>query len=177
MALACVPYIVTILQGKTKPAKVTWIIWFTLDGIILTGMYLKGAINYQILVAGIGSGTILCFALKYGILGWTWLDKFCLSTAFAGLAMWYVMGDPIWGIVVSLVAMLVGSLPTFASTWKNPGHEDKLAWSIGFLSSLCTTAAIPYWNLEDFSQPVTFLFIYAVMMYLLYVKTPKPRVS
>lgn len=175
MVVAGVPYVVTILRGETKPAKATWLIWAVLDITIICGMYAKGTLNFQMLAAGVESSVIFCLALKYGLAGWTKLDKFCIASTLIGLGAWYLSGEALYGIVISLTIMIIGSLPTFVSAWKNPHYEDKWMWTISWFSSILAVIAIPYWDISNYTQPIVFLFIYTVMMYLLYIKPAVPR--
>ena len=126
--LEFVPYIRAILRKKTKPAKASWIIWASLDTITLAGMFFKEAVNGQILGAVLGAWVVVAFTLKYGTLGfWTKLDKFCLTGAVLGIVLWQVFSNPVLGIMTSLSVVFLGSIPTFASAWKDPSRENKLA--------------------------------------------------
>jgi hypothetical protein len=165
-----VPYIRAILKRETKPAKASWIIWATLDSITLVGMYFKGTINGQIVWAVMGAWIVAALALKFGTPGWTKLDKFCLFGAVLSIVLWKAFNDPIFGIMTSLSVVFIGAIPTFASAWKDPGCEDRLAWTIFWISCVCAVIAIPNWTLADASQPLTFFTIETVMMYILYIK-------
>lgn len=169
--LGFVPYIVAILRGKTKPAKASWIIWASLDSITLAGMFFKGAVNGQILGAVLGAWVVVALALKYGVSGWTRLDRFCLIGAVLGIALWQVFSDPMLGIATSLCVVFVGSIPTFASAWKDPSKEDKLAWTIFWVSCICAVIAIPQWTLVDAAQPLVFFAVENIMMYILYIRS------
>jgi hypothetical protein len=174
-----VPYILAILRdrhlpagtvGKTEPSRASWIIWISLDWITLLGMYAKGAVNGQILGVITGGTMVLVLALRYGIPGWSRLDKFCLYGAILGVAVWQALGDPIFGIMISLALVFLGSVPTFVSAWKDPGKENRLAWTIFSASCVCATVAIPKWTLEDAAQPILFLTVQMIMMGILYVR-------
>ena len=172
--VGCIPYIKAILAGQTKPSKATWMIWATIDTIVLAGMYSKHALNGQIVGSIFGVWVIFFLAMIYGAPGWTRLDKFCLFGAAIGIASWGIFNSPVAGIVISLSVNVIGSIPTFTSAWRDPSKEDKLAWSIFWVACACTMSAIPKWTLEDVSQPISFFSVGTIMMYLLYIK---PRFS
>lgn len=168
--LGFVPYIRAIVRGETKPAKASWVIWATLDMITLAGMFFKNAINGQIIGAVIGAWVVVILSLIYGTRGWTKLDKYCLGGAVLGIALWVAFDNPVFGIVVSNIVVFLGAIPTFKSAWGDPGREDKMAWTIYWLSCVFAVLAIPAWTLADATQPVIFFVIETVMMYILYIR-------
>lgn len=168
--LAFVPYVRAIVRKETKPSKSTWIIWATLDTITLAGMYFKDSVNGQIVGAVIGSWVVVVLALKYGVSGWTKLDKLCLGSAVLGVVLWRVFSSPMLGILTSLSVVFLGSTPTFESAWKDPSREDKLAWVAFWISCVLAVIAIPQWTLADAAQPITFFAIETIMMYILFVR-------
>jgi hypothetical protein len=167
-----IPYIRAIWRGETNPAKASWMIWASLDSITLAGMVVKGTMNGQILGAVIGAWTIVVLALLYGTSGWTKLDKFCLIGAVFGICLWQIFNDPLYGILTSLSVVFLGSFPTFKSAWNDPSQENRTAWTIFWISCVIMTIAIPQWTLADAAQPLMFLLIESIMMYLLYFHKP-----
>lgn len=176
--VAFVPYILAITGRSVwlrkvqpiRPAKASWIIWASLDTITLAGMYAKDTVNGQILGAVLGVWIVVAFAMKYGVPGWTKLDKLCFGGAILGIVLWQVSGEANFGIVVSNVVIFLGSIPTFVSAWKDPSREDKLAWIIFWVSCVLAVIAIPHWTLADAAQPITFFAIESVMMFILFIR-------
>ena len=164
-----VPYIYSILRKETKPSKVSWIIWGSLETITLAGMYAEHAVNGQIIGSALGNWVIVILAIKYGTSGWTKLDKFCLSGAVLGITLWMLFNNPTFGIMICLGIIALGAVPTITSAWKNPSHEDKPAWTIFWISCVCAIIAIPQWTLADAAQPIVFFVIDTIMMYVLYI--------
>ncbi len=168
-----VPYIRAILRGETKPAKASWIIWATLDYIVLAGMIAEKTVNGQILGAVIGATIVIGLAMKYGASGWTKVDIFCLAGAVLGIILWLIFSNPVFGIMTSCTVAFIGSFPTFISAWKDPSLEDKVAWTIFWLSCVCAMIAIPKLTLADAAQPTTFFAIESIMMVILYTRKVK----
>ena len=178
--LGFIPYIRAIWRdrklppeypGKTQPSKASWLIWASLDTITIYGMYLEKSVNGQIVGAVFGAWLVVLLVMKYGRRGWSKLDAFCLLGAVAGISLMFL--NPAWALLVSLITVFVGAFPTFRSTWKDPSGEDKLAWTIYWLSCLCAIFAVPKWTIEDAAQPITFLTIESIMMGLLFLRPSK----
>ncbi len=165
-----IPYIISILQKETKPAKATWIIWASLNIITILGMYYEHAINGQMLGAVGGAITVTLLSLRYGVPGWTKMDKFCLVGAIIGIALWQIFDNPTLGIVTSCIVAFIGSIPTFASAWENSGRENKFAWAIWWISCIFAIIAIPKWTLADAMPPFSFFIVDTIMVYLVLIR-------
>jgi len=133
-------------------------------------MYVQHSINGQIIGAVSGAWIIVILALKYGATGWTRLDKFCLIGAVSGIVLWKTFNSSNLGIITNAIVTFIGAIPTFVSAWKDPNKEDKLAWTIYWLSCVCAMLAIPRLTFEDVCQPLSFFLIESTMMFLLYIK-------
>lgn len=173
--LGYIPYIRAILRGETKPAKASWIIWGSLDTITLAGMIAKDAVNGQMIGAVIGVWIVIVLNMKYGVPGWTTLDKFCLAGAVLGIVLWQIFSDPVLGIVTSQIVVFIGSVPTFVSAWYDPGRENRTAWTLFWFSCVCAVIAIPALTWADATQPITFFAVESIMMYILYVRVRTVR--
>ena len=167
-----IPYILAILRQETKPAKASWLIWASLNTIICVGMWLEDTVNGQILGALIGAWVVAALALRYGTPGWTKFDKFCLGGAALGIGL-LAFASPVLSMMISLIVAFIGSMPTFASAWHNPDRENKLAWTIFWVSGVCAIIAIPHWTLANAAQPITFFTIDAIITGIVYLR-PRP---
>lgn len=182
--IAFIPYIRAIwgtrhlppgTPGKAEPSKTSWIIWVSLDTIALAGMYVEHAQNYQILSAVILGWVVVFLALKYGTSEWTKFDVMNLVGAAAGVILWWIFRRATIAIVISMAVVFTGSFTTFEKAWKHPEKEDKLAWTLFWLSCLQMMAAVHEWTLAHATQPVTYFVIESIMMYLLFLKPKKTR--
>lgn len=172
---ACLPYIVAIIRKKTEPKKATWLIWAIMDTVIFAGMYAKGVTNGQIIAAVLSGWIIAALALKYGIPGWSKTEKRCLGGTVLGIVLWAMFKNPLLGIVIICIVGLLGSVPTFQSALENPEKEDRLAWTIWWISCVVAVLAIPHWTLADAAQPLAFATIESIMMYLLWIRPRRFR--
>lgn len=168
--LAFIPYAAAIVREKTKPAIASWLIWGTLDYITLVAMWKQGVVNGQILGACAGVLVIVLLALYYGTAGWGKLDTFCLIGGIVGIGIWKLLDSPFIGMVTSLLVIFTASIPTFVNAWKNPGHEDKAAWFLFWLSCFPAIAGVKAWTVSDLAQPIVFLAIETTMIFILFVR-------
>lgn len=165
--VAFVPYIIAILRGQTRPRKSTWLIWASLDSIVLYGMVKQQTLNGQIIGAVSGAWIVTFLAFRFGQGGWSKTDKLCVTGATIGLAAMLV--NPAAGLALSVAVVFLGSIPTFQAAWSHPEQEDKLAWTLYFVSCLFALAALPSRpGFDAWAQPVAFTAVESTMMYLLY---------
>jgi hypothetical protein len=170
-----VPYIIAILRKQTKPMKASWLIWAILDSILFASMLYAKSMNWQMVGVVAGVWIVFFLALKFGTPGWKKLDKFCLIGAGCSIALWAITGDPVVGIVTSITANAIGSVPTILSTWEDPSHESRLAWTLAFVSSTLTLLGNSNWTLAAAAQPIMFEVVQVAMMFLLYVHPNRIR--
>ena len=170
-----VPYIIAVLSNSTKPTKVSWLIWISLDIITLVGMIANKTVNGQMIGVVTGGSFVLILALIKGDPGWSKLDRFCLAGALVGIILWAVFQNPLLGILVSQIVIFLGSIPTFVSAWKDPKRENKLSWTLWWISCILAIIAIPRYTLADSAQPINFLLIESIMMYILFCHKKQQR--
>ncbi|MEO6077915.1 MAG: hypothetical protein ABIP54_03965, partial [Candidatus Andersenbacteria bacterium] len=142
-----VPYIISIFKKKTVPAKASWLIWASLDTVLLYGMFLRHAVNYQILGTVLVIWIVVVLAFRYGKSGWTILDKFCLSATGVGIVL--ILVNPTWSIFLLAITSFIGAFPTFLNAWIDPTKEDKLTWTLYWISCVCTVIAVPVWSISS----------------------------
>jgi hypothetical protein len=166
--VAFFPYGRSIIKGETKPSKASWLIWAILDTITFAGMYAADALNGQIIATVIGVWVIVILAFVYGESGWKKFDLACLAGGVFGIVLWVLFANPTFGIVISVTVTLIGAVPTFRNTYYRPDLEDRLSWILYWFAAASATLAIPSWDLDHASQPVVFLVIESVILWLLY---------
>ena len=170
-----VPYILSIRKGIGKPVLMTWITWAVLDTITFAGMAAKESLNGQIVGCTIGAWIVVAYAIKHGRPGWTKIDRFCLYSAVSGIALWIIFNDALVGLSISLILLFIASIPTFQSAWEDPSRENRLAWTIQFVSGIVVLLSIQEWDLANAGQPMVFMLIELIMMYLLYFHNPTKK--
>jgi hypothetical protein len=169
-----VPYIATILQKEnpTRPSCTSWMIWATLNIIILVNMYQAGTASLQMLGITLGSVVTAVLALKYGESGWTYLDKAIFVGAGVGLCCMFY--SPTWSIAVSvLVGPILGAIPGIIEAWRDPSKELKVSWFIWATSSLISVLLVTSWTIDRAAQPCAFFANQSIMFAVLYLRRNK----
>jgi len=125
--LAYVPYWYAIIRDGQRPEKATWLVWISVDAVIAGAMFVQGAIAYLLIAYLLGSGSICMYALIWGESGWTREDKIVLAGAGLALILWLTASANA-AIVLSLIAIEVGTIPTIHRLWLNPDAEPRVSW-------------------------------------------------
>lgn len=171
--IAFVPYFISIIKGKTKPNKVTWLIW-TLLGILLYLSYKEAGANETLWVPLI---YIICpfftiiLSIKYGIGGWTRFDKLCLVGALVSTLLWIITGSPTTALSLFLLIDLFGALPTVKKAYVAPEQESKLAWFLMCLANCVNLFAVQDFQLSILIYPL-YTFIIGIIIFGLLIRHP-----
>ncbi len=170
--IAYFPYLMSILRGETKPSKVTWWVWSTLEIMMTASYIMSGAESTKWLPIASCAGMILTAILSiwYGKKGWSNIDSICLAGSIIGIVVWILSGVPIIALVCFLVVDLLALIPTCVKSWKNPKEEDLFAWIITLLSGFINLFAVEFWNFSIGIFPVYSIFIYIVVVAILIYK-------
>ncbi len=164
---AYIPYIISILKGKTKPNRASWWIWAVLGIIICASYWSVGARNTFWYTLPVGMITTALLSLKYGIGGWTPFDRVCLAGAAAGLLLWWVSGIPFTALAVSMGIDMIGYFPTMRKIWHMSGSEDRLTWMMFLVAAALNVAAIDRWTLDIAIYPVYILVFNSIVLGLI----------
>lgn len=153
---ALVPYVRSILAGRTRPSRASWFIW-TVVGLALAMSYrASGATaTFWVAVAYFFIPLIVfLLSIRYGDRGASRLDWFCLAGALFGLLMWWWLRSAPVALYINIAVDCLGSLPTVRKAFLDPASEDRLAWVIAFLANAINLLAIDRWEPSISLYPV-----------------------
>jgi hypothetical protein len=123
-------YAVDIFKGKTKPERTTWFIWSVLGVIAFLSQHALHA-RWSLVYSGLDAlGSLIVFglSLKYGVGGWTVLDRIALIVATIGVAVALVAHYPLVAILGIILADCAGAALTIRKTYHNPDSETSITW-------------------------------------------------
>lgn len=170
-----IPYIITTIQGKTKPNVATWTTWMILSIVVTASSFAAGAFNtlWVPLFGVIGQGAIAFLAIKQGKGNWSKFDLICLFFVGLGLAFWWHFNSPIIALVMTLTVDLIGVLPTFKKSYEEPESENLLTWVLYLVSSIFLIFSVESWSLALGLFPL-YLFSVNLIIVLLLVRNKIP---
>ncbi|MSU55110.1 MAG: hypothetical protein EXS46_01045 [Candidatus Taylorbacteria bacterium] len=153
--IAFTPYVFSIVKGETRPSASSWWTWFLISLITTSSTWYAGA-TWAVLVLPVW----LCFSylvvsilsVKYGDNNWDLMNKFCVLGALVGAILWWITGEPLVALVISIVADVFASIPNFRHVLKNPEQENRLGWTLGWGTALLELFAVSQWSFGSLAE-------------------------
>lgn len=164
-------YIADTLKGKTRPNRVTWILWTVAplvafaaqktEGVGLSALvtFTAGFIPLLILISS--------FINKKSHWNLTKFDLFCGLLSVIGLMMWAITSRGNVAIIFSILADAFAAIPTIRKAFMHPETET---WQ-GFLAALVSAAValltINKWNFASYSFPAYLILANGIIVILI----------
>lgn len=139
-----IPYIVSILRGKTKPARASYAIWSVVQVISVVSYIASGATDTKWVPIALTVSAIAIFSLsfKYGMGGLSKLDISCLGIAAIAIVLWVTTNDPALAVYASLVASTIAYIPIVKKSYLLPDTENTLSWTLYAIAVLFNVLAL-----------------------------------
>lgn len=164
-----IPYIITTLQGKTKPNRATWWVWATNGTVLCFGNLAAGA-DYTMLplVCAVVSQLIISIlSIKHGEGGWNRFDRRCLIASGVSFILWRILKYDLIAIILPLLIDIIAALPTLRKSYSKPETEDLLTYILYTIGGFFTVLAIQQWSFAIAITPIYVLLINALIVLLL----------
>ena len=155
---AYLPYIRSIVQGKTRPHVFSWVIWGTSTCIVFLAQLTDkgGAGAWVIGVSGIISIYVAILAyLKRSDSTITRIDWLFFILAMTSLPLWYLTSDPLWAVVLLTTVDVLGFGPTFRRAYIHPFEEQLMFYVVMALRNLVVLSALENYSLTTVLFPAT----------------------
>jgi hypothetical protein len=173
-------YIRETLKGKTKPNRVTWLIW-SIAPLIATFAAIADGVTWAVIpVFMSGFGPFLVFLASFVNKKSYWkltsLDYLCGIFSLLALVLWLITCHPIIAIVFAILSDFLAAIPTLIKTWKNPRSETIDFYIASFLSGITCFFAVTTWSFSSYAFPIYLVLNNALFVILiLSSKTLKRR--
>ncbi len=154
--LSFVPYIIDIFRKKTKPERVSWLIWGLLGSVFFFSQLAKGGTYSNILVGVQTLGDFLVFllAIKYGVGGFMKRDIIGLAGVTIGLFLWYITKEAAIALFLAIFVDAIGAGLTTIKAYELPETENITAWVLTFLGGLFACVAVGSFNFILLAFPI-----------------------
>lgn len=161
-------YIKDTLKGGTKPHRVTRLVVWVASLTSIIAVY--GSDNEVgrlfAIVFFVRATVLLILALRYGVGGSSRLDLLCLGLGIAGVIA-SVSNNGLVGIWLALLADLIGYVPAFIKTYREPKSEEPFFYLLESAAALVAIIGIGEVR-RDIILPVYFVTSGLVMLALIY---------
>lgn len=154
--IAFLPYIRSILQGKTKPHVFSWVIWGSTTFVVFLAQLSDGggAGAWPIGVSGIITLYVAHLAyIKKSDSTITKTDWVFLLLAMTSLPLWYITSDPLWAVVILTTVDLIGFGPTFRKAYHHPYEEQLVFYGLMATRNIIATVALEHYSLTTVLFP------------------------
>lgn len=144
--VSSVVYIASILKGKSRPHRMTRLLMVVI-GVLFYGSLLAGHDTSGVwlaLVSLVQAVIIWLLSLKWGMGGKDRLDFICLGLCVAGLGLWLVSGQSLFGLGMSILADLVACVPSLRKTICWPHTESAAFFLLDTGAGLLIVLAGPF---------------------------------
>jgi anti-anti-sigma regulatory factor len=155
-----IPYIITTLQGKTKPHRITWWI-FSILGLMMSANHFAAGGSSTVwmpLGGAIGQLVVAILSIRYGEGGWSRLDRLCLGGIGASLIVGQQSHSPLLALGLNIAIDWLGCVPTIQKARHAPESEDWSTWLIYFVGAALNLFAVQHWSLAEALLPL-YLFV------------------
>ena len=154
--IAFLPYIRSILQGKTKPHVFSWVIWGSTTFVVFLAQLADkgGAGAWPTGVSGIITLYVAFLAyLKKSDSTITGTDWVFFILAMTSLPLWYLTSDPLWAVVILTLVDVIGFGPTFRKTYTHPFEEQLTLFAILTARNLISILALEHYTITTVLFP------------------------
>lgn len=153
---AFLPYIRSILQGKTRPHVFSWLIWGSTTFVVFLAQLADrgGAGAWPIGVSGVITLYVAFLAyVKNSDTTITRADWYFLISAMTSLPLWYLTSDPLWAVVILTTVDVIGFGPTLRKAYHYPFQEQLLFYAMFVARNAIAIAALEHYSLTTVLFP------------------------
>ncbi|RDH80691.1 MAG: hypothetical protein DIZ80_16830 [endosymbiont of Galathealinum brachiosum] len=143
--IAFLPYIISILKGKTKPHVFSWLIWgITTFIVFLAQLEANGGVGaWPIGVSGVITLFIALLAfIKKADIKITRMDWVFFVSAISSLPFWFYTSNPLWAVIILTTVDISGFAPTVRKTYNDPYSESLLFFMLFAIRNILVITAL-----------------------------------
>jgi hypothetical protein len=165
-------YLYETITGKSKPNRMTWLLWGIFPMITFFAQRAQGVhgISWATFVSGFTPLLVLgaSFLNKKAYWQGQPLDYVCFAAGILGIGLWAITHDPNLAIIFSIVADFCAAIPTLIKARKYPETESWIAYTISTVGFGFTIVTIHAWRFENYAFIIYLTFINGLLATLAY---------
>ena len=146
-------YLYETIIGKSKPNRITWLLWGIFPMITFIAQKSQGVQDISWVTFVSGFTPLLVFGASYMNKKSYWKsqrqDYYLMIGALLGIILWAITKNANIAILFSLLADFFAAIPTIIKCFKYPQSESWIAYSIstfGFALSILTIKSFVFQN-------------------------------
>lgn len=159
------------LAGRSKPNRVTWLMWSVAPFIATVAALVKG-VDWAVLpVFMAGFGPFLVFLSSFVNKKSYWklerFDYLCGLFSVLALVLWYLTREPNIAILFSIISDGFAAVPTLIKSWKYPETETVSPFLATIFSSVMSFFIIKTWSFTEYAFPVYLIIVCTVTSFFI----------
>lgn len=163
-------YLLATTRGITKPNPITWFFWGIAPLIAFLAQIQGDHIEPTAWVTlALSVGPLLIFTVSLTKKArWRigFFDVLCGASAAIGIVLWQVTSDPFMALIFSILADILGGVPTVRKAYANPESEKALPYLLSVSSMVITLTTIHTWQFTHYAFPIYILAINILIYFL-----------
>ena len=176
--IAYIPYIVSVIQGKTKPHPFSWLLW-GLIGILSLYFYIHVGAHETLPFAYCGAVfpfVIFLFSIKYWKGGFSQFDYLVLALSLVSIILYLIFHSATVSLSMSILADMFAFMPTLRKTYLDPSSESLSSWGLFLTSYFLSVFAISKWTYGVAIFPC-YLAVFGTIMCILILRGKSGRLK
>jgi len=162
-------YVRSMLKGKVKPNRVSWLLWAIAPLIGSAAAVSNGTGLAAVPVFMAGFCPLLILVASFAVEGAHWklvkLDYACGLLSILAIVFWGVTSDPDIAIMFAIFSDALASAPTLIKGWQYPETESVWPYLIGVFGNFTSFLAITAWTFSQYAFPA-YLEIISILLVL-----------
>lgn len=150
-----------MLQNRYAPSTFSRVVWVLLAINNFAGVLASdGSQASLLLVAVLLLGNIAVCTLSFwkGTRTIGLIEYICVALLLLSGLVWIFFSAPLVNLALSLIAYLIGAIPTYKKVWLDPRSESTAFWGFFAIASLLSIFASTNSSLEQIVIPIFFTF-------------------
>lgn len=168
---AYLPYIYTIIKGKTRPHFFTWLVASIVTTIAAFILFLGGG-GPGAWPTGVAASLIVLITILSIFRGTSDIkpiDYFSLFICLLAIPLWYFTQSPVYSACLIIAIEFISAFPTFRKSWHKPAHELHMTYGVNAFRHFLSFLALAHFSFAVASYPLAMvlkngsLYIYLTM--------------